>query len=439
MTTVIQPHPLYRNYGSTKDGSVYNYNGRKMTVGKTQKDVRVQVNGKQITILHKLFVWECFNGYLPIGLEVIFDDEINGDFYKKLIAVNDNEKETFNIRKREKIRQQMVATGFFPHPQCPNYVANKNGQVYSLYTNKELITKPFGDGYIQLSMFRNFDSKIVKLKHTIVWESNTNTLVPTGFQIDHIDQNKENNAFANLQCITKKEHMKKTHKENPHIKKSLVTALQRKVIRTCKHSDTVVEFDSRKNAAESVFGKARTIGDAIRKNIPYMGFLWSDVKDPNLPGEEWLQGEITKYRVSNLGRIWPPNGYKTFGFKGPTRYTTKLSGRTYGVHELICYAFHGSKPSLQHTVDHIDGNPHNNHYENLRYATKQEQAVNRKSVKPVEGYIRNTGETVGIWPTITEAAAATGAVRVHITSVLKGYRLHCGKTSLGNPIAWRYA
>lgn len=125
MTAVIQPHPLYKNYGSTRDGSVYNYNGRKMTVGKTQKDVRVQVNGKQITILHKLFVWQCFNGELPIGLEVILDDAINGNFCDKLIAVKATEKEIFNIRKREKIRQQMVTAGFFPHPQCPNYVANK--------------------------------------------------------------------------------------------------------------------------------------------------------------------------------------------------------------------------------------------------------------------------------------------------------------------------
>ncbi len=52
-------------------------------------------------------------------------------------------------------------------------------------------------------------------KHILVWEAKTSTLVPTGFQIDHIDQNKANNAFANLQCITKKDHMIKTHKENP--------------------------------------------------------------------------------------------------------------------------------------------------------------------------------------------------------------------------------
>ena len=383
---------------------------------------------------------QCFNGvFLPSGLEVIFDDEINGNFCDKLIAVNADEKKTFNIRKIEKNRQQMVTAGFFPHPLCSNYVANEEGKVYSLYTNKELIGNLHVNGYCKLTMLNDIGTKIVKSKHTIVWESNTGTLVPTGYQIDHLDQNKTHNAFKNLQCISRRDHVIKTNSENPHIIKAFAAGSNRKVIRTCIQNDTVVEFSSRKDAAESVFGKARAIGDAIRSKSPYLGFLWSNVTDPNLPNEEWYQGEITKYRVSNLGRIWPPNGYKTFGFKTPAAHTTKYSGRTYGVHVLICYAFHGPKPSSQHTVDHIDGNPHHNHYLNLRYATKQEQSINRKSVKPVEGYIRKTDEIVGIWPTITEAAAATGANKGNISSVLKGRCKSCGKTSSGELIAWRYA
>ena len=57
MTTVIQPHPVYKNYGSAKDGSVYNYKGRKITVGTRHKRISVfDENKKQISILHRLFV-----------------------------------------------------------------------------------------------------------------------------------------------------------------------------------------------------------------------------------------------------------------------------------------------------------------------------------------------------------------------------------------------
>ena len=439
MTAVVQPHFLYKNYGSTKDGSVYNYhNGRKMAVGTRYKFILLYVNGQTIHMSHKLFVWQCFNGvFLPSGLEVIFDDEINGNFCDKLIAVNADEKKTFNIRKIEKNRQQMVTAGFFPHPQCPNYVANEEGKVYSLYTNKELIGNLHVNGYCKLTMLNDIGTKIVKSKHTIVWESNTGTLVPTGYQIDHLDQNKTHNAFKNLQCISRRDHVIKTNSENTHIIKAFAAGSNRKVIRTCIQNDTVVEFSSRKDAAESVFGKARAVGDAIRSKSPYLGFLWSNVTDPNLPNEKWYQGEITKYCVSNLGRIWPKCGYKTFGYKRPTGYTTQLNGSIYGVHVIICHAFHGPRPGPQYTVDHKDNNVYNNHYENLRYATKQEQAINRRSVKPVEGYIRNTGKIVGIWPTITEAAAATGANIGSISSVLKGRRKSSGKSLIGEPIAWR--
>lgn len=64
----------------------------------------------------------------------------------------------------------------------------------------------------------------------------------------------------------------------------------------------VIEFASRKEAAESVLGSARAVGNAIRNN---MGFLWSYINDIDLPGEEWLQGNIKKHCVSNIGRIWP--------------------------------------------------------------------------------------------------------------------------------------
>lgn len=48
------------------------------------------------------------------------------------------------------------------------------------------------------------------------------------------------------------------------------------------------------------------------------------------------------------------------------------------VHRLVAMAFLGDPPSSEHTVDHIDTNPMNNNFENLRWATKSEQFSNHR-------------------------------------------------------------
>jgi len=46
--------------------------------------------------------------------------------------------------------------------------------------------------------------------------------------------------------------------------------------------------------------------------------------------------------------------------------------RTFKVHQLVCEAFHGPKPSPTHIVLHLDEDPSNNKPENLRWGTRKE-------------------------------------------------------------------
>ena len=286
--------------------------------------------------------------------------------------------------------------------------------------------------------------KVTKYQHVTVWEAFTGKSVLPGYQIDHVDQDKSNNSFSNLQCITISEHMLKTHKENPHICKIWSHASSREVLRVGTGDDESYKiFSSRRDAAEGVAGIARSVSAAIIYRRPYKNYMWYDYyEDLDLPGEKWIciliEDQIAFY-VSNLGRVQGLRGRKTKGFKGPNRYMFKYRGRGYGVHELVCLAFHGQKPTLSHTVDHIDKNPHNNACCNLRWVTRTDQATNRKSVRAVEGYIAGTDVSIGQWMTIKEASDTTGACRSHITSVIKGSRKSAGKTECGQPVTWSLA
>ena len=89
--------------------------------------------------------------------------------------------------------------------------------------------------------------------------------------------------------------------------------------------------------------------------------------------------EAGDLRLRATGRIRKPyvgaKGYVYFNFYlgGGRGHTAPQTA-----HSLVAAAFLGPRPSEAHEVAHGDGSPSNNHWRNLRWATKKENAADRR-------------------------------------------------------------
>lgn len=129
---------------------------------------------------------------------------------------------------------------------------------------------------------------------------------------------------------------------------------------------------------------------------------------PGYNGELW---------VSSKGWVWQKN-IRIGNWFAPSKMKPKPTtgdvfvshrGKDLRVHRLVALAFFGPPPSPSHTVDHIakyDGNfikeRSDNRVENLRWASKSEQALNRRTQKP-----RRDGQAVFVWKVGTHRNTAT--------------------------------
>lgn len=106
--------------------------------------------------------------------------------------------------------------------------------------------------------------------------------------------------------------------------------------------------------------------------------------------EEWLPIDGWPYEVSSLGRIRKTRSYNGMMAgdilkpqtmkKGYLRVCLHDRARILyvGVHQLVCEAFHGPKPSPKHEVAHGNNNSSNNYFRNVRWATRAENFADKK-------------------------------------------------------------
>jgi hypothetical protein len=265
------------------------------------------------------------------------------------------------------------------HFKYKNYAATLDGKVYNLSKNREVGFDVDG-GYRRVMVSKS--PRITMMIHRFMWECLIGNELPLEYDVDHKDTNTSNNAFENLQLLTRKEHVTKTAKDNPHIGPS-AGKVNSKSIQYTDSGGTTFIYNSKKEACDKLGISNMMINRSLKTNkADSDGRLWSIPQQIEITNRQWktvpglngVEASSDGYIRNMTGNSDPRKGsiHKASGY-----YNIKVNGKNYKSHQLICMAFHDLPPTDQHTVDHIDRNRLNNSADNLRWATSTEQNLNR--------------------------------------------------------------
>ena len=98
-----------------------------------------------------------------------------------------------------------------------NYAANKNGEVINVKTGRNMKMNKVGSGYLQFTICnKKLEKRKNYYQHRFVFEVFKGP-IPRFFEIDHRNSIKTDNRIKNLQLLTHKQNIGKSHNYNKPI------------------------------------------------------------------------------------------------------------------------------------------------------------------------------------------------------------------------------
>ena len=216
-------HPIYTNYGSSKDGYIINCKRLKPRKGRLRLDgylgTSVRSDDCKIKIYksHR-FIWEAINQkIIPEDYQIHHvncDKQDNSIENLALVTRQQNMIYANNERCGKKIEPPqnvpIKCDVFYYHPIYTNFGANKDGQIFNKKTKRCSIGNLLSSGYFNITLQQIGLPKKHFYVHRLVDEI-FNGPIPDKMQINHIDSNKQNNCIDNLEVAPRSENAKHAH------------------------------------------------------------------------------------------------------------------------------------------------------------------------------------------------------------------------------------
>ena len=158
------------------------------------------------------------------------------------------------------------------------YEIYEDGRVWSYKRNKFLKPQLDKGGYQRVLLSDNEGKKKLYQVHRVVWEAVTGNPIPEGLQVNHIDENKKNNSFENLNLLTPKQN-NNYGTRTERAAKTMTNGKLSKAVGAFKDGELVMSFPSTMEAERNGYHHSAVIKccrNCFHRegNNIYKGFEW---------------------------------------------------------------------------------------------------------------------------------------------------------------------
>ena len=154
------------------------------------------------------------------------------------------------------------------------YEVYEDGRIWSYKTNKWLKPQTKKDGYQRVCLSDNECKMKWYYLHRVVYEAVTGESIPEGMQCNHINEDKTDNRFCNINLLTPKENTNWGTRTERASKAKTNNPKRSKQVGAFKDGKLVMTFQSVNEAGRNGFHSSDVSDCCNGKRKTHNGFTW---------------------------------------------------------------------------------------------------------------------------------------------------------------------